>query len=85
MTQRRTALYEEHVALGARLVPFAGFEMPVQYAGILKEHDAVRKRAGVFDLSHMAQFELRGEGVAAWADSLTVNAVATMNLRSLRG
>jgi len=78
VTQRRTALYEEHVALGARLVPFAGFEMPVQYAGILKEHDAVRKRAGVFDLSHMAQFELRGEGVAAWADSLTVNAVATM-------
>jgi aminomethyltransferase len=52
--------------------------MPVQYAGILKEHDAVRKRAGLFDLSHMAQYELRGEGVAAWADGLTVNAVGTM-------
>ncbi len=66
------------MALGARIVPFGGFEMPVQYAGILKEHDAVRKRAGLFDLSHMAQYELRGEGVAAWADALTVNAVGTM-------
>jgi aminomethyltransferase len=77
-TLRRTALYDEHVALGARLVPFGGFEMPVQYAGILKEHDAVRKRAGLFDLSHMAQFELFGEGVAEWADTLTTNAVETM-------
>jgi aminomethyltransferase len=75
---RRTALYDEHVALGARLVPFAGFEMPVQYAGIIAEHDAVRKRAGIFDLSHMAQFELRGPDVATWADALTVNNVATM-------
>jgi aminomethyltransferase len=75
---KRTALYDEHAALGGRLVPFAGFEMPVQYAGILKEHDAVRHRAGLFDLSHMAQFELWGEGAAAWADGLTCNAVATM-------
>jgi aminomethyltransferase len=52
--------------------------MPVQYAGILAEHDAVRKRAGLFDLSHMAQIELRGADVAAWADALTVNHVATM-------
>jgi aminomethyltransferase len=75
---RRTPLFDEHVALGARLVPFGGFEMPVQYSGILKEHDAVRNRAGMFDLSHMAQYELRGDGVAAWADALTVNAVGTM-------
>ena len=75
---RRTALYAEHVALGGRMVPFGGFEMPVQYAGILREHDAVRTRAGIFDLSHMAQYELRGDGVAAWADALTVNNVATM-------
>jgi aminomethyltransferase len=77
-TLRRTALHAEHVALGARMVPFAGFDMPVQYAGILKEHDAVRKRAGLFDLSHMAQFEIWGDEAAAWADSLTVNAVGTM-------
>jgi len=77
-TLKRTPLYEEHRALGGRLVPFAGFEMPVQYAGILKEHEAVRKRAGLFDLSHMAQFALHGAEVGAWADSLTVNEVATM-------
>ena len=75
---RRTALFDVHRALGARIVPFGGFEMPVQYAGILAEHDAVRQRAGLFDLSHMAQFELRGADVAAWADALTVNHVATM-------
>jgi aminomethyltransferase len=77
-TARRTALYDEHRKLGARLVEFGGFEMPVQYAGVLKEHDAVRKRAGLFDLSHMGQFRLAGETVAAWADGLTTNAVATM-------
>ncbi|HET9029356.1 MAG TPA: glycine cleavage system aminomethyltransferase GcvT [Candidatus Aquilonibacter sp.] len=75
---RRTALYGEHVKAGARLVPFAGFEMPVQYAGILKEHDAVRHRAGLFDLSHMGQFMLEGPNVAQWADTLTINAVGTM-------
>jgi aminomethyltransferase len=75
---RRTALFDAHRALGARIVPFAGFEMPVQYAGILKEHDAVRNRAGLFDLSHMAQFGFWGPNVAAWADTLCVNHVATM-------
>ena len=77
-TLRRTALYGEHANSGARLVPFAGFEMPVQYAGILQEHDAVRHRAGLFDLSHMGQFVLAGDGVADWADTLAINAVATM-------
>jgi aminomethyltransferase len=75
---RRTALYDEHGKLGARLVPFAGFEMPVQYSSILKEHDAVRHRAGLFDLSHMAQFVLSGPNVAPWAETLTINAVETM-------
>ncbi len=75
---RRTALYDEHARAGARIVPFADFEMPVQYEGILKEHDAVRHRAGLFDLSHMGQFWLTGDEVAAWADTLAVNAVGTM-------
>jgi aminomethyltransferase len=56
----RTPLYEEHVALGARMVPFAGFEMPVQYVGIIDEHKAVRERAGIFDISHMAEFRVFG-------------------------
>ncbi len=77
-TLRRTALYDAHLALGARIVPFGGFEMPVQYSSILKEHDAVRKAAGLFDLSHMAQFALSGADVGAWAEGLTVNKVANM-------
>jgi aminomethyltransferase len=59
----RTPLYQEHVALGARMVPFAGWEMPVQYAGIIEEHRAVRDRAGVFDVCHMAEFRVSGPGV----------------------
>ena len=61
-TLRRTPLYERHAALGARLVPFAGWEMPVQYTSIVEEHRAVRRRAGVFDVSHMGQLELEGDG-----------------------
>jgi aminomethyltransferase len=75
---RRTALHDAHLALGARMVPFGGFEMPVQYTSILKEHEAVRKRAGLFDLSHMGQFVLTGAGVGTWAEALTVNKVANM-------
>ena len=59
---KRTLLYEEHVALGARMVPFAGWDMPVQYQGIIEEHKAVRERAGIFDVSHMAEFRLFGFG-----------------------
>ncbi len=75
---KRTALYDRHVQLGARMIPFGGFDMPVQYSSILKEHEAVRRRAGLFDLSHMGQFILQGENVAPWAEELTVNAIATM-------
>src|ERR1700761_1426480 len=75
---RRTALYDAHRALGARMVPFGGFEMPVQYTSILREHGAVRKHAGLFDLSHMGQFTLRGSDVGPWAETLTVNKVANM-------
>ncbi|MBV8354790.1 MAG: glycine cleavage system aminomethyltransferase GcvT [Candidatus Eremiobacteraeota bacterium] len=75
---RRTPLYDAHRELGARFVAFGGFEMPVQYGGVIREHDAVRTRAGLFDLSHMGQFVLRGAGVAEWSDGLTINHVATM-------
>jgi aminomethyltransferase len=59
-TLRRTPLFERHAALGARLVPFAGWEMPVQYSSIGEEHHAVRTAAGVFDVSHMGQLQLSG-------------------------
>src|SRR6188472_4820467 len=59
-TLQRTPLFERHVALGARLVPFAGWEMPVQYDGVIPEHRAVRNDAGVFDVSHMGEIEVEG-------------------------
>jgi aminomethyltransferase len=59
-TLRRTPLYERHVELGARMVPFAGWEMPVQYEGVIPEHRAVRSDAGVFDVSHMGELEVEG-------------------------
>ena len=63
-TLRRTVLYEEHARLGARMVPFAGWEMPVQYEGVIAEHRAVRADCGVFDVSHMGEIEV--EGPRAW-------------------
>src|SRR5439155_555553 len=63
-TLLRTALYDEHNQLGGRMVPFAGYEMPVQYTGIVEEHHAVRQRAGMFDVSHMGRFEVHGRGAA---------------------
>src|SRR3954447_3601206 len=59
-TLRPTPLYDRHVALGARMVPFAGWEMPVQYEGVIPEHKAVRADAGVFDVSHMGEIEVEG-------------------------
>jgi aminomethyltransferase len=59
-TLARTPLYERHVALGARMVPFAGWEMPVQYAGVIPEHRAVRGDCGAFDVSHMGELEVEG-------------------------
>ncbi|MEZ4279215.1 MAG: glycine cleavage system aminomethyltransferase GcvT [Myxococcota bacterium] len=67
---RRTPLYETHRRLGARLVPFAGYEMPIQYSSILEEHAAVRERAGLFDVSHMGQIHLSGPEAKAAADAL---------------
>ena len=59
-TLQRTPLYDRHVALGARMVPFAGWEMPVQYEGVIPEHRAVREDSGVFDVSHMGEIEVEG-------------------------
>jgi aminomethyltransferase len=72
-TLRRTPLYERHAALGARLVPFAGWEMPVQYAGIGEEHRAVRARAGVFDVSHMGELRIAGEGAREYLQARLSN------------
>jgi glycine cleavage system T protein (aminomethyltransferase) len=75
-TLRRTALFDRHQAAGARLVPFAGWEMPVQYAGVKEEHLAVRERAGVFDVSHMGEVETRGPDALAFLQRLLSNDVS---------
>ena len=75
MSNRRTPLYDQHIALGARMVPFAGFDMPVQYAGLASEHQAVRERAGLFDVSHMGEVRVRGPRAAATLQRLLSNAV----------
>lgn len=69
----RTPLYDEHIALGARMVPFAGFEMPVQYAGIIDEHVAVRERAGIFDICHMSEFRFFGFGAKEALQQVVTN------------
>jgi glycine cleavage system T protein (aminomethyltransferase) len=70
---RHTALYEDHKKLGARLVPFAGWEMPIQYQGISAEHQAVRERAGLFDVSHMGELEVRGPRAVPAVNRLVTN------------
>ncbi len=72
---RRTPLYDRHAAAGAKLVPFAGWEMPVQYAGIREEHIAVRTNAGVFDVSHMGQVLTRGPQALAFLQRMLSNDV----------
>jgi aminomethyltransferase len=70
---RRTSLYDCHVRAGARIVPFAGWEMPVQYEGIVPEHRAVRTAAGLFDVSHMGELELRGQYAGQVVNYLITN------------
>ncbi len=70
---RKTALHAAHVALGARMVPFGGWDMPVEYAGITAEHLAVRERAGLFDVSHMGEIEIAGADALAAVQKLTSN------------
>src|ERR1700687_544789 len=70
---RRTPIYEEHEKSGARIVPFAGWEMPVQYTGIVDEHNAGRNAAGLFDVSHMGRLEARGEYAGQVVNYLITN------------
>lgn len=75
---KQTALTDRHQALGARLIPFAGWLMPVQYAGIIEEHRAVRSRAGLFDLGHMGQVNFSGPDALAYLQAVTTNDVSTL-------
>lgn len=75
---KRTALYDRHVALGAKMVPFAGFEMPVQYSGVTEEHFAVREKVGIFDVSHMGQFYVEGEAAKDLLQYVGSNNIETL-------
>jgi aminomethyltransferase len=77
---KRTALYDAHVALGARMVEFGGWEMPVQYTSILEEHHAVREAAGLFDIDHMGQIEVQGPDALPYLQHLATNDIAKMEV-----
>jgi aminomethyltransferase len=78
--QKRTALYDEHIKLGAKMVPFAGWEMPVQYTSIVEEHQAVRSNIGMFDISHMGQLIVSGKGAGDWLNTMLSNNIRRLDL-----
>ena len=75
MNEKKTCLYDKHVKLGAKMVPFGGFEMPIQYTGIEDEHNAVRHACGVFDVSHMGEVHITGKDADAYVQHIFTNDV----------
>ena len=78
--EKKTPLYQEHVRLGARMVPFGGWLMPVQYTSIVDEHLTVRNAVGMFDISHMGQFIVSGNGASDWLNAMLTNNVAKLDV-----
>lgn len=70
---KKTPFYQKHIDFGAKMVDFAGFQMPIQYSGIKKEHEAVRNAVGLFDVSHMGEVLVEGSGAEAFLQTLTIN------------
>jgi aminomethyltransferase len=81
---KRTPLFAAHVKAGARMVPFGGWEMPVQYSGIVEEHRTVRAAVGCFDVSHMGEFEVEGPGALSALQRLTTNDVAALEIGQIQ-
>ncbi|HVB38837.1 MAG TPA: glycine cleavage system aminomethyltransferase GcvT [Vicinamibacterales bacterium] len=77
---KRTPLHDKHLALGGRMVPFAGWEMPVEYSGIVDEHMAVRTKAGLFDVSHMGEIEIAGKDALAAVQRISSNDAAKLQI-----
>jgi aminomethyltransferase len=76
----KTPLYDEHVPLGAKMVPFAGWLMPVQYTSIVEEHQAVRNSVGIFDISHMGQLIVEGTDAREWLNTMLTNNIEKLNV-----
>src|SRR3954470_2221890 len=81
---KKTPLYDEHMRLGAKMVPFAGWVMPVQYTSIVEEHRAVRNNVGVFDISHMGQFIVDGAEAGDWLNTMLTNNVDKLDVRTVQ-
>ena len=79
MESSKTPLYDAHVRAGGRIVPFAGFLMPVSFEGIVAEHARVRTAVGLFDVSHMGEISITGPGAVAFTDAQTGNLVSIQN------
>ena len=79
MQIKKTALYDIHKKLGAKIVDFAGYYMPIQYKGIMDEHRRVRSSVGMFDVSHMGEFEISGENAEKYLQKMTINDVSKLN------
>jgi aminomethyltransferase len=77
-TLKRTPVHDRHLALAAKMVPFGGWDMPVQYSGIIEEHQAVRQAAGLFDVSHMGEFRVTGPGAQAFVQQVVANDIAKL-------
>jgi aminomethyltransferase len=81
---KRTPLYEMHLKYGARMVPFGGWDMPVQYTGVIDEHKAVRNAAGLFDVSHMGEFEVKGPQALELIQMVSVNNAAKLEIGQIQ-
>jgi len=77
---KKTPLYDEHARAGAKIIPFGGWLMPVQYTSIVEEHQAVRNAAGMFDISHMGQFLVDGEDAGTWLNSMLTNNIEKLDV-----
>ncbi|MBN2394883.1 MAG: glycine cleavage system protein T, partial [Candidatus Atribacteria bacterium] len=80
----KTPLHDEHQRLKARMIPFDGFDMPVQYTSIIEEHMAVREKVGIFDVSHMGEIEIKGKDALRFTDYLLTNQIVNMKDNTIK-
>ena len=85
MAAKKTPIYDSHVEQGGRIVEFAGYLMPVSFEGIVAEHQRVRTKVGLFDVSHMGEIDIKGDGAAAFTDSFVTNRSVTRSLATSGG
>tara|TARA_A100001011_G_scaffold3261_1_gene3833 strand:+ start:5077 stop:6192 length:1116 start_codon:yes stop_codon:yes gene_type:complete len=81
---KKTALYNSHIKLGAKILPFSGYEMPIQFSGILNECNAVRKNVGIFDLSHMGEIIIKGKDATKFLQQITTNNVDALKVGKIQ-